>query len=55
MAKSSKSWLKEFVENMIVEYCSGTSRRDSVAEEILKAVVKKMSTFICYGITRIGM
>ena len=41
MAKSSKSWLKEFVENMIVEYCSGTSRRDSVAEEILKAVVKK--------------
>lgn len=41
MAKSSKSWLKEFVENMIVEYCSGSSRRDSVAEEILKAVVKK--------------
>ena len=26
---------------MIAEYCSGTSRRDSVAEEILKAVVKK--------------
>ena len=41
MAKASKSWLKEFVENMIAEYCSGTSRRDSVAEEILKAVVKK--------------
>ena len=36
MAKSSKSWLKEFVENMIVEYCSGTSRRDSVAEEFEK-------------------
>lgn len=41
MAKASKSWLKEFVENMIAEYCSGTGRRDSVAEEILKAVVKK--------------
>ena len=26
---------------MIAEYCSGTSRRDSGAEEILKAVVKK--------------
>ncbi len=43
MARASKSWLKEFVENMIAEYCSGTSRRDSVAEEILKAVVKKCS------------
>ena len=41
MAKASKSWLKEFGENMIAEYCSGTGRRDSVAEEILKAVVKK--------------
>ncbi len=41
MAKASKSWLKEFVENMIAEYCSGTRRRDSVAEEILEAVVKK--------------
>ena len=41
MAKASKSWLKDFVENMIAEYCSGISRRDSVAEEILKAVVKK--------------
>ena len=41
MAKASKSWLREFVENMIVEYCSGTSRRDSIAEEILEAVVKK--------------
>lgn len=41
MAKASKSWLKEFVENMIAEYCAGTSRRDSVAEEILEAVVKK--------------
>lgn len=41
MAKASKSWLKDFVENMIAEYCSGISRRDSVAEEILKVVVKK--------------
>ena len=41
MAKTSKSWLKEFVENMIAEYCFGISRRDSVAEEILEAVVKK--------------
>ena len=41
MAKASKSWLKEFVENMIAEYCSGASRRDSVAEEILEAVLKK--------------
>ena len=41
MAKVSKSWLKEFVENMIAEYCSGISRRDSVAEEVLKSVVKK--------------
>lgn len=41
MAKTSKSWLKEFVENMIAEYCSGASRRDSVAEEILEAVLKK--------------
>lgn len=41
MAKASKSWLKDFVENMIAEYCSGISRRDSIAEEILKAVVKK--------------
>ena len=40
MAKASKSWLKEFVENMIAEYCSGASRRDSVAEEILEAVLK---------------
>lgn len=55
MAKSSKSWLKEFVENMIVEYCSGTSRRDSVAEADSKGGCEKMSIFICYGITRIGM
>lgn len=41
MAKASKSWLKEFLENMIAEYCSGASRRDSVAEEILEAVLKK--------------
>lgn len=41
MAKASKPWLREFVENMIAEYCSGTSRRDSIAEEILEAVVKK--------------
>lgn len=41
MSKASKSWLREFVENMIEEYCSGTSRRDSIAEEILEAVVKK--------------
>ena len=41
MAKASKSWLKEFVENMIAEYCSGASRRDSVTEEILEAVLKK--------------
>ena len=41
MAKASTSWLKEFVENMIAEYCSGISRTDSVAEEILEAVVKK--------------
>ena len=41
MAKASKSWLQKFVENMIIEYCSGTSRRDSIAEEILEAVVKK--------------
>lgn len=41
MAKASKSWLKEFVENMIAEYCSGIGRTDSVAEEILGAVVKK--------------
>lgn len=41
MAESSKPWLKEFVENMIEEYSSGISRSDSVAEEILKAVVKK--------------
>lgn len=40
IAKASKSWLKEFVENMIAEYCSGISRNDSVAEEILEAVVK---------------
>ena len=26
---------------MIAEYCSGASRRDSVAEEILEAVLKK--------------
>ncbi len=41
MAKASKAWLREFVENMIVEYCSEISRRESIAEEILKAVVKK--------------
>lgn len=41
MAKASKSWLKEFVENMIAEYCARTSRRKSAAEEILEAVVKK--------------
>lgn len=41
MAKASKPWLREFVENMIAEYCSGTSKRDSIAEEILEAVVKK--------------
>lgn len=41
MAKASKSWLKEFLENMIAEYCSGASRRDGVAEEILEAVLKK--------------
>lgn len=41
MAEASKSWLKEFVEEMIAEYCSGISRRDSIAEEILRAVVKK--------------
>lgn len=41
MAKASKPWLREFVENMIVEYCSGTSRRKRIAEEILEAVVKK--------------
>lgn len=41
MAKASKSWLRKFVDNMIIEYCSGISRRDSIAEEILEAVVKK--------------
>lgn len=42
MAKASKAWLREFVENMIVEYCSEISRRESIAEEILKAVVKNV-------------
>lgn len=47
MAKASKSWLREFVENMIVEYCSGISRRASIAEEILDVVVKKCpSSFV---------
>lgn len=41
MAKVSKLWLKEFMEEMMAEYCSGISRRDSIAEEILGAVVKK--------------
>lgn len=41
MAEASKQWLKEFIENMITEYCFGVSRRDSVAEEILEAIVKK--------------
>ncbi|RHS80631.1 hypothetical protein DW928_06295 [Firmicutes bacterium AM43-11BH] len=41
MAKASKAWLREFVENMIVEYRSEISRRDSIAEEILKTIVKK--------------
>ena len=43
MAKASKLWLKQFVENMIVEYCAGASRRDSVAEKILEVIVKKCS------------
>ncbi len=41
MAKASKPWIKEFIESMITEYCAGISRTDSVAEEILEAVVKK--------------
>ena len=47
MAKASKLWLREFVENMMVEYCSKIKRRDSIAEEILEAVVKKSpSSFV---------
>ena len=50
MAKASKSWLREFVENMIVEYCSGISRKKTVIDSIKnssdKAYVEKLSTHV---------
>lgn len=41
MARTSKVWLKSFLENMIEEYCSEFDRSDRIAEKILEAVVKK--------------
>lgn len=44
MARASKEWLTEFVEKMINEYCSGANRSNSVAEDILEAIVKNMDS-----------
>ena len=41
MTESSKQWVENFVENMIDEYNSSDSRKESVSEKILEAIVKQ--------------
>ncbi len=41
MTRASKEWVTKFIEDRINEYNSGASRRESVSEIILEAVVKK--------------
>lgn len=40
MASASQKWLTEFVENMISEFCDDDSRFNSIAEDILEAIIK---------------
>ncbi|MCD8016093.1 MAG: hypothetical protein LUG99_23655 [Lachnospiraceae bacterium] len=42
MARASKQWLTEFVENMIAEYSDDTNRFNRVAEDVLAAIVKNV-------------
>lgn len=41
MTESSKQWVEKFIEEMIDEYHSGTSRKESVSEKVLEAIVKQ--------------